>query len=160
MAEEERVEFLRQFSNDNEDTLVGFAVMGGIFGEGIDLAGERLLGAIVVGVGLPQVCLERELIRKWFDKNERQGFEYAYVYPGMNKVLQAAGRVIRTENDRGLVLLIDERFSQSRYRRLFPMEWSEAVGVKDADSIADRANRFWVTSFKAIREGVGTKVEL
>jgi DNA excision repair protein ERCC-2 len=145
MAEEERLEFLRQFSGDNAVTLVGFAVMGGIFGEGIDLAGERLLGAIVVGVGLPQVCLEREIIRKWFDNNGRQGFEYAYVYPGMNKVLQAAGRVIRTENDRGLVLLIDDRFFQSRYRRLFPTEWYGAVGVKTAGSIADRANRFWMT---------------
>jgi DNA excision repair protein ERCC-2 len=143
MVEEERTAFLKQFSGDNRDTLVGFAIMGGIFGEGIDLAGERLLGVIIVGVGLPQVCLEREIIRKWFDKHKRQGFEYAYVYPGMNKVLQAAGRVIRTENDRGLVLLIDHRFSQSRYRRLFPKEWQGAVNVKTTGSIADRANRFW-----------------
>lgn len=143
MTEGERIEFLQQFADCNADTLVGFAVMGGIFSEGIDLVGERLLGAIVVGVGLPQICLEREIIRNWFDKNERPGFEYAYVFPGMNKVLQASGRVIRTENDKGLVLLIDERFSQFRYKRLFPMEWQGAAVVKTAGNIADRARRFW-----------------
>lgn len=143
MTEAERHGFLRQFVDDNAETLVGFAVLGGVFGEGIDLTGERLVGAIVVGVGLPKVCLEREIIRAWFDKNDCQGFDYAYVYPGMNKVLQAAGRVIRTEQDRGLVLLIDDRFSQVRYRRLFPPEWRGAVRVKSAGSIADRANKFW-----------------
>lgn len=143
MTEEERDEFLQHFSGDNADTLVGFAVLGGVFGEGIDLTGERLVGAVVVGVGLPQVCLEREIIRNWFDKDGRQGFEYAYVYPGMNKVLQAAGRVIRTQNDRGLVLLIDDRFAQLRYRRLFPPEWRGHVSVKNVDSIADKATRFW-----------------
>lgn len=143
MTEEERDEFLRRFSVDNTDTLVGFAVLGGVFGEGIDLAGERLVGAVVVGVGLPQVCLERDIIRNWFDKEGRQGYEYAYVYPGMNKVLQAAGRVIRTSSDRGLVLLVDERFSQLRYRRLFPPEWRRSVTVKNAAGIAKRAKRFW-----------------
>lgn len=146
MTEEERSEFLRHFSGDNVDTLVGFAVMGGIFSEGIDLTGERLLGAVIVGVGLPQICLEREIIRTWFDQHDRRGFEYAYVYPGMNKVLQAAGRVIRTERDRGLVVLIDDRFSQARYRRLFPMEWHGAVVVKNAGNIADRAGSFWVNT--------------
>ena len=82
-----------------------------------------LVGAVVVGVGLPQICLEREIIREWFDSRTGHGFEYAYVYPGMNKVLQAVGRVIRSENDRGVVLLIDDRFSQLRYRKLFPPEW-------------------------------------
>jgi DNA excision repair protein ERCC-2 len=144
MTETERTEFLNQFSEDNHDTLVGFAVLGGIFGEGIDLIGERLVGAIVVGVGLPQICLERELIKSWFNKDKRPGFDYAYVYPGMNKVLQAAGRVIRAENDRGLVLLIDDRFSQSRYRSLFPQEWQGAIRVKTADSIGDWAKNFWM----------------
>ncbi|SMC45167.1 ATP-dependent DNA helicase [Sporomusa malonica] len=143
MTEEERAEFLCQFSGDNVETLVGFAVLGGVFGEGIDLTGERLIGAIIVGVGLPKVCLEREIIRQWFDKNNRQGYEYAYVYPGMNKVLQAAGRVIRTEQDRGLVLLIDERLSQSRYRRLFPPEWHGAVSAKNVHSIYAKAKGFW-----------------
>jgi DNA excision repair protein ERCC-2 len=144
MSEEERTDFLHQFSVDNSGTLVGFAVLGGIFGEGIDLTGERLVGAFVVGVGLPQVCLEREIIRNWFEKDRHQGFEYAYMYPGMNKVLQAAGRVIRTENDKGMVLLIDDRFSQPRYRRLFPLEWHGAASVKSAGSIADMAKAFWM----------------
>lgn len=143
MTEADQSEFLRCFSGDNAGTLVGFAVLGGVFGEGIDLTGERLVGAVVVGVGLPQVCLEREIIREWFDKDGRQGFEYAYVYPGMNKILQAAGRVIRTQSDRGLILLIDARFSQFRYRRLFPPEWRRHASVKTVDSIADKAAEFW-----------------
>jgi len=127
-------------------TLVGFAVLGGIFGEGIDLAGERLVGSIIVGVGLPQVCLEREIIKNWFDKDNRLGFEYAYVYPGMNKVLQAAGRVIRTETDKGIVLLIDDRFSQFRYKRLFPPEWLGAENVKTSRCLSDKARRFWLSA--------------
>ena len=146
MTEAERAEFLQHFSSDNVAALVGFAVLGGVFGEGIDLTGERLVGAIIVGVGLPKICLEREIVRQWFDKENRQGFEYAYVYPGMNKVLQAAGRVIRTEQDRGLVLLIDARFSQQRYRRLFPPEWQGAATTKSFTSIADKAKRFWSLS--------------
>ena len=144
MSEAARCDFLQQYTAGSTETLVGFAVMGGIFGEGIDLLGERLLGAIVVGVGLPQVCLEREIIRQWFDKNARGGFDYAYTYPGMNKVLQAAGRVIRSESDRGIVLLIDDRFSQSRYKRLFPREWQGAIRVKTADDITGQAGKFWL----------------
>ena len=143
MTEAERSEFLQQFAVENQETLVGFVVLGGIFGEGIDLTGERLVGAVIVGVGLPQVCLEREIIREWFTKNQQPGFDYAYVYPGMNKVLQAAGRVIRTEYDRGLVLLIDERFAERRYKKLFPAEWRKAMSVKNAAGIAEKAQRFW-----------------
>lgn len=143
MTEAERIEFLHQFSSDNAGTLVGFAVLGGVFGEGIDLTGERLVGAIVVGVGLPQVCLEREIIRNWFDKSGYRGFEYAYTYPGMNKVLQAAGRVIRAETDRGMVLLIDDRFSRQVYRKLFPLEWHGPIKVKSKDNIAKAAKTFW-----------------
>lgn len=143
MKEEERATFLNSFAPDAEDTLVGFAVMGGIFGEGIDLTGERLVGAVVVGVGLPQVCLERDIIRNFFNEHNGQGFEYAYTYPGMNKVLQAAGRVIRTESDKGLVLLIDERFGYARYKRLFPQEWCGAVSVRDGKGIAKVTQLFW-----------------
>ena len=107
MSEAEREAFLAAFAAGHPETLVGFAVMGGIFGEGIDLAGERLIGAIIVGVGLPQLCLERDLIRGLFQENIGSGFDYAYTYPGMNRVLQATGRVIRSETDCGVVLLIE-----------------------------------------------------
>ncbi len=113
MTEAEREAFLAQFSASNQETLVGLAVMGGIFGEGIDLVGERLIGVVVVGVGVPQVGLERDLIKDYFDRQTRSGFAYAYQYPGFNRVLQATGRVIRTEADRGIIVLIDERFTQS-----------------------------------------------
>ncbi|MCP4152974.1 MAG: ATP-dependent DNA helicase, partial [bacterium] len=114
MSEEEREEFLDRFSGDNlieERTLVGFAVMGGIFGEGIDLVGDRLTGAAIVGVGLPGISLERDLIKEYYDNLQGTGFDYAYLYPGMTRVFQAAGRVIRTDTDRGTVLLIGTRFS-------------------------------------------------
>ena len=123
MSEEERAVYLEQFRVDNAGTLVGFAVLGGIFGEGIDLVGDRLVGVIIVGVGLPQVCMERELIRRYYQATLGAGFEYAYLYPGWNRVLQAAGRVIRSEQDRGMVVLIDRRFTEKRYERLWPVWW-------------------------------------
>jgi DNA excision repair protein ERCC-2 len=143
MSEEEREEFLNNFSEGSEDTLVGFAVMGGIFGEGIDLTGDKLSGAIIVGVGLPQVCLERDIIRDYFNETKGVGFEYAYIYPGMNKVLQAVGRVIRTENDRGVVLLIDERFSDNTYKRLFPPEWQPNKIGGNMNNLDLQLNNFW-----------------
>lgn len=143
MTEEEREEFLQRFSHKNEVTLVGFAVLGGIFGEGIDLTGDRLTGAVVVGVGLPQICLEREIIRNHFQEEKGTGFEYAYVYPGMNKVLQAAGRVIRTETDRGVVCLIDERYSYSSYRCLLPEEWQNLNRVSTSEEIKEQIETFY-----------------
>jgi Rad3-related DNA helicase len=123
MAEEDRERFLAAFSADNERTLIGFAVMGGIFSEGIDLVGDRLSGVAVVGVGMPQIGLERNLIKSYFDEEGRNGFDYAYVYPGINKVLQAGGRLIRSEKDRGVLALIDDRYKQPQYSRLLPEEW-------------------------------------
>ncbi|WP_274654718.1 ATP-dependent DNA helicase [Paenibacillus humicola] len=123
MPEEERDAFLTAFDAGNESTLVGFAVMGGIFSEGIDLAGDRLTGVAIVGVGLPQVGLERNILKDYFDRQGKNGFEYAYVFPGMNKVLQAGGRLIRSERDRGTLLLIDDRYAQPQYARLLPPEW-------------------------------------
>lgn len=143
MSEEEREEFLAAFGLENPDSLVGFAVMGGVFGEGIDLTGDRLSGTAIVGVGLPQVCLEREIIRGYFAEKNSLGFEYAYIYPGMNKVLQAAGRVIRTETDRGVVLLIDERFSYPTYRELFPVEWYPVVRARTPEKIRQAVTLFW-----------------
>lgn len=143
MGEAEKEAFLGNFISDRNNTLVGFAVMGGMFGEGIDLVGDRLSGAVIVGVGLPQVCLERDILRQYFQDKNDMGFEYAYIYPGMNKVLQAAGRVIRTENDRGVVLLVDERFSNYNYRELFPDEWSNIKRVRNPESIEKEVKDFW-----------------
>jgi DNA excision repair protein ERCC-2 len=142
MSETERESFLKRFSDDNPQTLVGFAVMGGIFGEGIDLIGDRLVGAVIVGVGLPGISLERELIKGFFNRTLNGGFEYAYLYPGINRVLQAAGRVIRTENDRGVVLLIDQRYARYQYGSLLREEW-DPVRVQDTRQLADALQRFW-----------------
>ncbi len=141
MAENERQAFLDRFSDENPKTLVGFAVMGGIFGEGVDLVGDRLKGAIIVGVGLPNMSLEQDLIRNYFEEKSRVGFNYAYLFPGFNRVLQAAGRVIRTEKDRGVVLLVDKRFATMRYRSLFPADW-HPVSVQDEEKIRDILARF------------------
>ncbi len=145
MSEAEREAFLAAFAADHTETLVGFAVMGGIFGEGIDLAGERLIGAIIVGVGLPQLCLERDLIAGLFQQDTRSGFDYAYTYPGMNRVLQATGRVIRSETDCGVVLLIDTRFGEARYRRLFPAWW-RPTRVGNTVQIGQAVRQFWDTT--------------
>lgn len=125
MTEAEKEEYLAQFVPGAEKTVIGLCVMGGSFGEGIDLKGERLIGAAIVGPGLPMVCPEREFLRKYFDevKGRGNGFDYAYLYQGMNKVLQSAGRVIRTADDRGCILLLDARFGMESYQRLFPREW-------------------------------------
>jgi len=147
MSEAEREEFLETFSFDNlanGKTLVGFAVMGGIFGEGIDLVGDRLSGAAVVGVGLPGISLERELIKAYFNSQQGTGFEYAYLYPGMNRVFQAAGRVIRTATDRGVVLLIGSRFSTHQYRSLLPGHW-HPIRVQDEQQLDEILNQFWST---------------
>ncbi|MEH6996300.1 helicase C-terminal domain-containing protein, partial [Neobacillus drentensis] len=110
MSEEEREEFLKKFKPNQPETLIGFAVLGGVFSEGVDLKGDRLNGVVVVGVGLPQLCYERNLIKDHFNKKERKGYDYAYVFPGMNKVLQAGGRLIRSEEDHGTIVLVDDRF--------------------------------------------------
>jgi DNA excision repair protein ERCC-2 len=142
MKESERESFLKRFAHNTPQTLVGFAVMGGIFGEGIDLVGDRLLGAVVVGVGLPGISLERELIKEYFSATLSAGFEYAYLYPGINRVLQAAGRVIRTENDRGVVLLIDQRYGRFQYKTLLREEW-DPISVQDAPQLVDALQKFW-----------------
>ena len=127
---------------EEEKSLLGFCVMGGIFSEGIDLKNDSLIGAIIVGTGLPQVCNERELLKNYFDAWGEDGFDYAYRYPGMNKVLQAAGRVIRTVDDFGIVVLLDERFLTGAYQRLFPREWRERQPVT-LDQIGRKVERFW-----------------
>lgn len=142
MSEEDREGFLASFEVQREGSFVGFCVMGGIFSEGIDLTEDRLIGAVIVGTGLPQVCNEREIVRQYFEEREGRGFDYAYLYPGMNKVLQSAGRVIRTEKDRGLILLLDERFRQRQYREIFPREW-EDIRICSRDSLKGYMEEFW-----------------
>jgi DNA excision repair protein ERCC-2 len=142
MTEAEKEMFLEEFVEEPITSRIGFCVMGGIFSEGIDLKNNRLIGAVIVGTGLPMVCNERELFRGYFDERNGTGFDYAYLYSGMNKVLQSAGRVIRTNEDRGAILLLDERFTQKQYNNLFPKEWFPFVTV-DANTMRPVLNDFW-----------------
>lgn len=142
MGEDARQAFLGEFQSDPQKSVIGFCVMGGIFSEGIDLKEDRLIGAIIVGTGLPQVGYERELLSRYFNEKCGQGFEYAYLYPGMNKVLQAGGRVIRTEKDRGVIALLDERFNYQQYRKIFPREWQNC-GRTSLAMIAGQVEDFW-----------------
>ncbi len=144
MTEAEKEQFLLMFSEDNKETRIGFCVLGGIFSEGIDLKNDRLIGAVIVGTGLPMVCNERELFRGFYDERNNRGFDYAYLYSGMNKVQQAAGRVIRTQEDRGAILLLDERFMQGQYRNLFPREWYPHE-VVDLSRMTELLSDFWKT---------------
>ena len=142
MTETEKEEFLNEFAENPDSTHVGFCVMGGLFAEGIDLKNDRLIGVVVVGTGLPMVCDERELFRAYFDHKKSMGFEYAYLYNGMNKVMQAAGRVIRTMEDTGAILLLDERFLNRQYLDLFPREWADYRRVT-LDSMNRELEDFW-----------------
>lgn len=142
MQEKDREEFLDQFERQQEETLLGFCVMGGIFAEGIDLTGEKLIGAVIVGTGLPQISYEREILKHYYDKKNENGFDYAYRFPGMNKVLQSAGRVIRTREDRGVILLLDERFCSQDYRNLFPREW-EDYQICTRGRVGEILDAFW-----------------
>ena len=158
MSEEDREAFLSRFTPANDidfsgiinmeveieasKTILGFCVMGGIFSEGIDLRDDSLIGVIIVGTGIPLVCNEREIIKEFFEENGEDGFDYAYRYPGMNKVLQAAGRVIRTENDIGIVALLDERFTQRVYTDMFPREWN-GIRVVSTSTVKSAVNALW-----------------
>ena len=142
MKETERESFLQKFDVLREGSFVAFCVMGGIFGEGIDLTNDKLIGAIVVGTGLPQISNEREILKNHFEKQSGNGFDYAFRYPGMNKVLQAAGRVIRTSEDRGVILLLDDRFLQSEYQELYPREWSQRK-ICNSNTIELALEEFW-----------------
>ncbi len=157
MREEDREEFLARFyasSNNDIDvidteapqtrdsSLLGFCVLGGVFSEGIDLKNDSLIGAVIVGTGIPLVCDENELIKNYFDNIDGNGMKYSYIYPGFNKVLQAAGRVIRTHEDVGVVALLDYRFKYSQYRELYPREWSNisSINMQNTDAILEE---FW-----------------
>ncbi|QAT40888.1 ATP-dependent DNA helicase [Clostridium sp. JN-9] len=143
MGEEDREKFLQEFKEEPEETLIAFAVLGGIFSEGIDLKFDKLIGAIIIGVGLPQICTERDIIKNYFRDKNNMGYEYSYIYPGMNKVLQAGGRVIRTEEDKGIILLIDERYNTNTYKKLLPMEWFPNYTVGNIKALTNCLNDFW-----------------
>lgn len=143
MSESKKIRFLDNFQANPKTTHIAFAVLGGIFSEGIDLLHDRLIGAIIVGVGLPQISYERDLIRNYFNENEENGFEYAYVKPGMNRVMQAVGRVIRSEEDVGAVLLIDERYMHRQYQDLFKAEWNNYRVVLTIDDLKDELVAFY-----------------
>lgn len=138
-----RQEFLDRFDNDSEETLVGFCVLGGIFSEGIDLRGDKLIGVAIVSVGLPGLSAENNLIRDYYDNKNGHGFEYAYQMPGMNNVLQAAGRLIRSSHDKGIVLLVDQRFGSMRYTRLFPQHWQNYRRISSLQQLTGTVYNFW-----------------
>ena len=142
MTSSQKEDFISSFKADGR-TRIAFCVLGGSFSEGIDLPGERLIGVICVGVGLPGLSNENNIIREYYDEKNGCGYDYAYTYPGMNSILQAVGRVIRTETDRGIAVLIDDRFSEPKYKMLFPEEWKDAKFARNAQSLAEIARAFW-----------------
>ncbi|MBQ7379199.1 MAG: ATP-dependent DNA helicase [Clostridia bacterium] len=143
MTQEQKEQFLDAFSAENKSMLIGFCVLGGSFSEGVDLPGGRLIGSIIVGVGIPGLSDERNIIRDYYADQNGMGYEYAYVYPGMNHVLQAAGRVIRTDTDRGIVVLLDQRYAEQRYIDLFPPHWEDVRFASDAQTLAKIIAGFW-----------------
>lgn len=142
MTEIQREEFLMDFQRERERSFLAFCVMGGIFGEGIDLKADQLIGVAVIGTGLPQISNEREILKKYYDTEDRKGFDYAFRYPGINKVLQAAGRVIRTQEDRGIILLLDDRFLQVEYQGLYPREWNHRQ-ICNLEIVERKMSDFW-----------------
>ncbi len=142
MTETEREAFLGEFENDRDNSLLAFCVLGGIFAEGIDLDNDKLIGTAIVGTGLPQTNFELDLLCEHFDNSGKNGFDYAYRFPGMNKVCQAAGRVIRTVDDRGIILLLDERFLQYKYKQIFPREWKDYKSTS-ITTVESEINQFW-----------------
>ena len=143
MTAVEKEEFLAAFSRESDAYLVGFCVMGGIYSEGIDLAGDSLIGSVVVGIGIPSLSYEREVMAEYFEEKYESGKQYAYVYPGMNRVFQAAGRVIRREDDRGVIVLIDDRFADPIYKKSIPTLWEGMQYVSDAKDLKAELDKFW-----------------
>ncbi len=143
MTKKEKDTFLNEFKEEAPSYLIGFCVMGGIYSEGIDLVGDSLIGAIVVGIGMPALSYEREAICAYYDEKYEEGKQFAYIYPGMNRVLQAAGRVIRRETDRGVIVLIDDRFDDPIYKKVIPKLWSGMRFIKEAKELREELDEFW-----------------
>lgn len=142
MSEGARADFIHAFSPAPDASMVAFIALGGVFAEGVDLPGDRLVGAAIVSVAIPQICQEREVIREIMDDGAEGGYDFAYTYPGFRRVLQAAGRVIRTDTDKGVVLLIDERFAQEKYIALMPPNW-RISRVEGTEGVKRAVHRFW-----------------
>jgi len=149
MTLRERADYIDLFRTDSEKTQIGMFVMGGVFGESIDLIGNRLSGVLIVGVGLPMIAPFNNILRSHFDEEFQAGFDFAYTFPGLNKVIQAVGRVIRSETDRGVAILLDDRFTTRRYMQLYPKEWNHMRTINDVDELATTIELFWQTEFEA-----------
>ncbi len=143
MTYKEKEDFLAEFKKGDGRYLVAFCVLGGIYSEGIDLSGESLIGAVVVGIGLPTLSYEREAMASYYQEKYDMGKEYAYLYPGINRVLQAAGRVIRQESDRGVIVLVDDRFKDPIYKKSIPDLWRDMKFVTDPRTLKERLDLFW-----------------
>jgi DNA excision repair protein ERCC-2 len=143
MSERDRSAFLRFFDAEHEHGMAAFAVMGGIFGEGIDLTGDKVIGVAIVGVGMPQLCLERNLIQQYHEQTDEPGYDFAYVIPGFNRVMQAVGRLIRNDADRGVVLLADRRFGWQKYEEMTPEWWQPVAQIRGTNDIEKAVKRFW-----------------
>jgi len=142
MNEQSRLAFIECFQPEPRQSMVGFIVLGGVFSEGVDLPDDRLSGAAIISTGIPQIGYEREMMREIYDDAIEGGYDAAYVYPGIRRVLQAAGRVIRTETDRGVVLLMDMRYKQENYRELMPPHW-KVQDVKSMSNLTEKLKKFW-----------------
>ena len=143
MTNKEKEDFLSEFSRTDGKYLIGFCVMGGIYAEGIDLVGDSLIGAVIVGIGMPSLSYEREALTAYYDEKYEEGKQFAYIYPGMNRVLQAAGRVIRREEDRGVIVLVDDRFSDPVYKKIIPSLWKGMKFISDPKSLRESLDEFW-----------------
>lgn len=142
MDEEARERFLEEFTKEHPEGLAAFCVLGGIFGEGIDLTKEQLIGAVIVGTGMPQIGTERQILQDYFERTEGKGFDYAFRYPGFNKILQAAGRVIRTEEDKGVILFLEDRLNRREYYELYPREWG-IPQLCNRKQMKEKVKNFW-----------------
>ena len=150
MTRREKAEFIEKFKDEGDKSyLIGFCVMGGIYSEGIDLSGDGLIGAVIVGIGIPSLSYEREAMRAYYDEKYEEGMAFSYIYPGINRVLQAGGRVIRREDDYGVLVLIDDRFDDPIYRKTMPKLWSNMKFIPDAKTLREQLDKFWQESDKA-----------
>lgn len=141
ITEERQFEIINIFNT--EKNIVLFTVVGGVFSEGMDLPDDKLIGAVVIGTGIPKLTFERDLIMEFFDEKYKSGFDFAYRFMGFNKILQSVGRVIRTEEDRGSVLIIDSRILSNKYRYLYPENWKSYELVKNENELKNKLSEFW-----------------